>query len=68
MSHAVVNLLSEFERLGEAERSEVAAEILRRVLDVETPMLRDEELLMLADQVFLELEEREAADGAAATR
>ena len=45
------HILYSFESLPEAERREVAAEIIRRTIKLDLPPLTDEEL-------FLELDER----------
>jgi hypothetical protein len=40
------------------DKEEVAAAILRPALDRDLPSLQDEELVLAADQVFLELDRR----------
>jgi predicted HAD superfamily phosphohydrolase len=62
MSTAVQALLDRFDALTEAERHEAAAEILRRVAPMSE--LPDEALVSAADEVFRELDAREAADAA----
>ncbi len=63
MSTAVQALLDSFDSLSEAERHEAAVELLRRVVfQAELP---DEALLSAADEVFQEMDAREAADGRA---
>jgi hypothetical protein len=56
-------LLDSFDRLPEAEKREVAAEIIRRSFALGFPQLADEEFVMNAEQVFLELDRRESEDG-----
>ena len=53
-------LLENFERLSEAEKRAVAAEIIRRTLMFDLPCLTDEELVLTADSLFLELDQRES--------
>jgi len=48
--------------LPELEKKEVAAAILHRTLQLNFPPLSDEELVLSAEEVFLELDRREAAD------
>ncbi len=45
------------------EQREVMAELLRKAANWDTPPLSDDDLSHLADEVFLELDRREAADG-----
>ena len=60
MSTAVQALLDTFANLSEADRHEAAIELLRRVEPrSEWP---DEALVAAADEVFRELDAREAAD------
>ncbi len=60
MTNAVQALLDSFDALSEGERHELALELLRRVaLPAELP---DEALVVAADEVFRELDAREAAD------
>lgn len=63
MTASVNQLLASFDRLPEAERLEAAAEILRRALHWELPPLDDEAMALSAEELFLELDAREAADG-----
>jgi hypothetical protein len=57
---AVQALLDSFDALPERERHEVAVELLRRVAP--SAELPDEALVAAADEVFLELDARAAAD------
>lgn len=52
-------LLQSFDRLPEAEKQEVVAEILRRTLNVDIPSLTDDELTLSAEALFLSLDEWE---------
>ena len=60
MTTAVEALLNSFERLSQLEQHEAAVELLRRVT---SPLeLTDEALVESADEVFRELDEREASN------
>ena len=60
MTTSVRHLLASFDLLPEAEKRELALEILRRAVDSDTPALSDEELVLSAEELFLELDERES--------
>jgi hypothetical protein len=62
MSTAVQNLIESFDKLPEAEKQKVASEILRRTINFDMPALSDEELVLSAEELFLELDRREAED------
>jgi hypothetical protein len=57
---AVQDLLRSFDALSEGERHEAAVELLRRI--VPPADLPDEALAAAADEIFRELDAREAAD------
>lgn len=59
---AVEQLLNSFEALSEAEQREAAVEVLRRTLRQVPPDLPEEALVEAADELFRELDAREAAD------
>ena len=63
MSASSQELLESFDRLPEAEKREVAFEIIRRSVAFDLPQLTYEELVINAEQVFLELDRRESEDG-----
>lgn len=63
MSTDSQNLISTFEALPVVEQREVIAELLRKTAKWDAPPLSDDDLAHLADEVFLELDRREAADG-----
>ena len=63
MSTDVQNLIETFNQLSEAEQREAASEILRRTINFDLPELSDEELVLNAEELFLELDRREAEDG-----
>ena len=55
-------LLDAFDLLSAVEKQAVTCEILRRMRDVDLPPLSDEELILSAEALFLELDSREATD------
>jgi len=63
MSIAVYSLLRSYEILPELEKRELAFEILRRSVQFNFPPLSDEELVLNAERLFLELDRREAKNG-----
>lgn len=62
MSIPVQHLLQSFDLLPEADKREVAAEIIRRSLNLGFLPLSDEELVSIADGLFLELDRQESTD------
>ena len=60
MTIAIQEILDRFDELTEPEQLETAREILRRVPAGEKSTLSDDELISLADELFLELDHREA--------
>lgn len=61
MTEAARKILSAFETLPEEDRDEVAVEIVHRVSLVQHTAPSEEELLLAADEVFLELDRCEGA-------
>lgn len=59
MSTAARQLIESFEALPEADQREVLAQLLRHTFESSYSALLDEELLLAADQVFQELDQRE---------
>lgn len=53
-------ILESFDLLPEPDKKEVVAEIIRRAVQPDLLPLADEELVSLADQVFLQLDEHES--------
>lgn len=62
MSTSAQNLIEVFDCLPEAEKLEVAAAILRRTVNFDLPSIPDDELVLSAEGLFLELDHREAED------
>ena len=60
MKKLVEELLNSFEQLPEAEKRELASEIIKRSLALDLPELSDGSLLAAADQIFLQLDEAES--------
>lgn len=63
ISTTVEELLKSFDLLPELEKHRVAAEILRRSLELRPAPLTDEELVLNAEQVFLDIDRSESEDG-----
>ena len=59
MTHATKKLLEEFDALPDRERSELVAELARRVAQAPHQGASDEDLLAAADRLFLALDKRE---------
>jgi hypothetical protein len=62
MTASVKRILESFDELPEPEKREVASAILRRTLRFDTPPLTEEDLVAEADELFRELDTREASD------
>jgi hypothetical protein len=61
MTALVQELLNTFDRLTGSERLELVLEILKRTVDLDFPPLSDEDLVVNAERIFLELDQRESA-------
>ena len=59
MTQAARKLLEDFEALPDADRSEIIAELLRRVALAPHDLPSDDDLLSAADHLFSELDRRE---------
>lgn len=57
------DVLKKFGQLTIPEKKKVVAVILRESLDIETPEISDDELILNAEEIFLELDKREAENG-----
>ncbi|MHB0960841.1 MAG: hypothetical protein ACYC0X_33160 [Pirellulaceae bacterium] len=62
MTESVNELLNAFDALSNAERHVAAAEVLRRVLKDECGDVQQDTLTAAAEELFLELDEREKGD------
>jgi hypothetical protein len=62
MTTATQHLLDSFDFLSVAEKQAVVCEILRRLRDIDLPPLSDEDLVVSAEALFLELDRQEATD------
>lgn len=62
MTHEVEALLDTFDHLPEAQQQEAASEILRRVHRLTLDPMSDDELVLSAEGLFLELDRREEAN------
>lgn len=68
MTTAVRQLLETFSALSEAEKHEATVEILRHAQQEALGALPDKALVEAADELFRELDEREAADAQGPSR
>jgi hypothetical protein len=59
VTHATKKLLEEFEALPDQERSELVAELARRIAHAPDDSPADDDLLAATDQLFLDLDKRE---------
>jgi len=62
MSSSVNQLLDSFDHLPEAEKRELASEIIRRTAVLSFPPLSEDALVRCAEDVFLEMDRRESSD------
>ena len=60
MSTTANEILESFDHLADDEKRVVASEIIRRTIELELPALTDEELVLNAETLFLELDQRES--------
>jgi hypothetical protein len=65
---AVRQLLDSFDALSETEKHQAAVELLRRVQQTPLEAIPDEAFVEAAEELFLELDAREAADAQRETR
>ncbi|MEK6410122.1 MAG: hypothetical protein AABN34_24620 [Acidobacteriota bacterium] len=59
MTRTVQQLLDTFDRLPEPEQREVASEILRRFRRIAVDPISNDELILSAENLFLEIDQRE---------
>ena len=62
MTASAKGILESFDDLPERDKREVASAILRRTVRFDLPPLTDEDLVAQADELFRELDAREASD------
>jgi hypothetical protein len=60
MTTLVEELLNTFEQLTDSERLDLVLEILKRTVDLDFPPLSDDDLVLNAEGLFLELDEEES--------
>ena len=60
MTASVEEILNAFDSLTDAERIELLLEILKRTVYLDFPPLSDEDLVLNAEGLFLELDRQEA--------
>ena len=65
MTQTAQNIISTFDHLPVSEQQEVTQILLRRILEVETPSISDDDLVLNAEEIFLELDRSEAIDAGA---
>ena len=63
MTDSAKSIIDSFDELPDTEKREVAQAILRRTLRFDIPPLTDDDLVMQAEELFLDLDKRESADG-----
>ena len=63
MTEAVQELLHTFDGLTNAEKHEATVHLLRRVVEEESGDVPEDALVAAAEELFLELDAREAANG-----
>jgi hypothetical protein len=62
MTQPVQQILSAFDALNDADKHVAALEVLRRIWPQSESAISDESFVAAAEEVFLELDAREAAD------
>jgi hypothetical protein len=62
MTVQVQEFLHSFDLLPDGDKRELADEILRRSLALDTPALSDEQLVCVADEAFRQIDQRELND------
>lgn len=63
MTEAVQGLLQTFDALTDAEKQEATVQLLRRAVEDESGDVPEDALVAAAEELFLELDAQEAADG-----
>ena len=68
MTSAVRDLLRSFQSLSDAEKHEAASLLLRQVVQGEAGDIGNDALVAVAEELFLDLDAREAGDGESSPR
>ncbi|MBI1926076.1 hypothetical protein HYR99_17715 [Candidatus Poribacteria bacterium] len=68
MSTTSQNILESFNQLPEPEKRELAAEIIRWIAELDFPPLTDEDFVLAAEELFIELDRGEAKDAESKSR
>ena len=61
MTALVEEILNTFDRLTDSERIELVLEILKRTIDLDLSLLSDEDLVLNAEEIFIELDKQEVS-------
>jgi hypothetical protein len=62
MTPVVQDFLTTFDSLTDSEQLDLASEIFKRTAYLDFPPLSDEDLVLNAEEIFLQLDEYESAD------
>ncbi|MDA0255687.1 MAG: hypothetical protein O3A18_12495 [Planctomycetota bacterium] len=68
MTSAARDLLRSFQSLSDAEKHEAASLLLRQVVEGEAGDVSDDALVTIAEELFLDLDAREAGNGESSPR
>ena len=68
MNTETQSILKSINRLPEPEKRELAAEIIRLTANLDFPPLTDEDLVLAAEERFIELDRAEAKDAKSKSR
>ena len=63
MTNSAKSILESFDELPDTDKRDVARAILRRTLRLELPPLADDDLVIQAEDLFLDLDKSEASGG-----
>jgi hypothetical protein len=62
MTRSVQELLDRFDRLADSEKHEAASEILQRIRRLDLDPITDDDLILSAEEMFLEFDRNEEAN------
>lgn len=62
MTAQAKHIIEDFDALPDQEKREVLAELIRMARHIDYPTVPDDELVAVADELFLEYDRQEAAD------